>query len=283
MKLNKVPPNRLATLARVGLGSKAPILERTPGPKRTALLTSVVRHLEASAIDDALDLFSALMQVKLISAARRATDRDWVAARGRVAKASRMLDGVFRLWSEQLDLVAESGVDLDAGAMWRALETEIGPREEVMAASGLLGELIGPADEEAEAEMRRLLATRYNTVRQFLSLLGESPALGAASGGKRILEAVKRLPALARRKVKQKPLLPREIDQRLVPPAWKRAVYSNPELPEGAVDRESSCSATTSHPASATWPTSGSGGWRCPEWPPAGTARWSRWPATRST
>jgi hypothetical protein len=181
VKLDKVPPNRLATMARVGLGSKAPILERTPEPKRTALLTSVVRHLEASAIDDALDLFSVLIQVKLISAVRRATDRDWVAARGRVAKASRMLDGVFRLWSEQLDL--------DAGAMWRALETEIGPREEVMAASALLGELIGPADEEAEAEMRRLLATRYNTVRPFLSLLGESPALGAASGGKRILEA----------------------------------------------------------------------------------------------
>jgi hypothetical protein len=56
--------------------------------------------------------------------------------------------------------------DLDAGAMWRVLETDIGPREEVMAVSALLGELIGPADEEAEAEMRRLLATRYNTVRR---------------------------------------------------------------------------------------------------------------------
>lgn len=224
VRLDQVPPNRLATLARVGLGSKAPILERTPEPKRTALLTSVVRHLEASAIDDALDLFSLLMQVKLISSARRATDREWIAARGRVAKASRMLDGVVRLWSEQLDLVVEHGLDLDAGAMWRALETEIGPREEVIAASALLEELIGPTDEEAEAEIRRLLATRYNTVRPFLSLLGESPALGAASGGKRVLEAVKRLPALARRKVKVKPLLPREIDQKLVPPAWKRAV-----------------------------------------------------------
>ena len=238
VKLDKVPPNRLATLARVGLGSKAPILERTPEPQRTALLTSVVRHLEASAIDDALDLFSVLMQVKLISAARRATDRDWLAARPRMAKASRMLDGVFRLWSEQLDLITERGTDLDASAMWRALETAIGPREEVMAASALLGELIGPADEEAEAEMRRLLATRYNTVRPFLLLLGESPALGAASGGKRILEAVKRLPVLARRKVKAKPLLPREIDAKLVPAAWKKPVYSNPDLPDGAVDRD---------------------------------------------
>jgi Tn3 transposase DDE domain len=38
VRLDKVPPNRLATMARVGLGSKAPILERTPEPKRTALL-----------------------------------------------------------------------------------------------------------------------------------------------------------------------------------------------------------------------------------------------------
>jgi TnpA family transposase len=238
VKVDKVPPNRLAALARTGLGSKAPNLERTPEPKRTALLTSVVRHLEASAIDDALDLFALLMQVKLISAAKRATDKDWLAAKPRLAKASRTVTAVYRLWSEQLNLVTEHGADLDAGAMWRALETEIGPRDEVEAAASLLDELLPPGDDEAEAEMRRLLATRYSTVRPFLSLLGESAALGAASGGKRVLAAVKRLPALARRKVKQKPLLPREIDGKLVPPAWKRAVYSNPELPEGAVDRD---------------------------------------------
>ncbi|SCK62885.1 MULTISPECIES: hypothetical protein [unclassified Streptomyces] len=52
----------------------------------------MVRHLEASAIDDALDLFSVLIQVKLISAARRATDRDWLAARPRMAKSARMLE-----------------------------------------------------------------------------------------------------------------------------------------------------------------------------------------------
>lgn len=85
-----------------------------------------------------------MTQVNLISTTTRATDKDWAAARPRVAKASRMLDGVFRLWSEQLDPVAESGADFDAGAMWRALETEIGAREEVMAASTLLGELLGP-------------------------------------------------------------------------------------------------------------------------------------------
>lgn len=59
-----------------------------------------------------------------------------------------------------------------------------------------------------------------------------------AKGGKRVLKAVRKLPALARREVGQRPLLPREIDAELVPPAWKRAVYANAKLPEGAVDRD---------------------------------------------
>ncbi|WP_433345067.1 hypothetical protein ACQP25_23045 [Microtetraspora malaysiensis] len=169
------------------------------------------------------------MQVKLISVAKRATDREWLAARPRLAQASRTVQAAFRLWSGQLDLVAEIGADLDAAAMWRALESEVGPRAEVEAAVRLLDELLPPGDDETEAQMRRQLAGRYNTVRPFLSPLGESSALGAASGSKRVLEAVKRLPALARCKVKAKPLLPREIDQKLVPSAWKKAVFSNPD------------------------------------------------------
>jgi hypothetical protein len=37
--------------------------------------------------------------------------------------------------------------------------------------------------------------------------------------------------------VKDKPLLPREIDDKLVPAAWRKAVYANTDLPPGAVDR----------------------------------------------
>jgi hypothetical protein len=85
--------------------------------------------------------------------------------------------------------------------------------------------------------MRAALTTRYNTVRPFLALLGESKALDAATGGTRVLAGVKRLPALARRRVKDKPLLPREIDDKLVPAAWRKAVYANTDLPPGAVDR----------------------------------------------
>lgn len=237
VKLDQIPPNRLAVLARTGLGAKAPNLRRTPEPKRTALLTSVVRHLEAAAIDDALELFTLLMQVKLISAAKRATDKDWLAAKPRLAKASRTVTAVYRIWSEQLALVEQHGAAVDVAALWRALE-QVTTREEASKAAAIVEELIPPGDGEAEAETRRLLATRYNTVRPFLPILGESSALGAASGGRRVLAAVKSLPGLAGRKVRVKPLRPAEIDQKLVPPAWQRAVYANPDLPPGAVDRD---------------------------------------------
>ncbi|MDW6066366.1 hypothetical protein SAZ11_62240 [Streptomyces sp. FXJ1.4098] len=31
------------------------------------------------------------------------------------------------------------------------------------------------------------------------------------------------------------PLLPSEVDDKFVPPAWRKAVYANPDLPQGAV------------------------------------------------
>ncbi|WP_439650353.1 DUF4158 domain-containing protein [Microtetraspora malaysiensis] len=75
VNLSRVPVNRLSTLARYGQLSKAQTIERAPEPRRTALLTAVVRQLEAQAVDDALDLFAVLMANRLISPARRASDR----------------------------------------------------------------------------------------------------------------------------------------------------------------------------------------------------------------
>jgi len=49
---------------------------------------------------------------------------------------------------------------------------------------------------------------------------------------------VQALPDLAARKVKAKPLGRGEIDADLVPPMWQRAVYTNPGLADGAVDRD---------------------------------------------
>jgi hypothetical protein len=237
LKLSQIPPNRLAALARYGLGSKAASLERTAEPKRTAMLTAVMRHLEAKAIDEALDLFSVLMATRLISTAKRATDKERLSMLPQLEKASRTLARAAKVLFEELELVEVHGTDLDAAALWRAVE-EVAPRAVVMSAAAMVVSLVPEDEDSAAVAMRAALATRYNTVRPFLSLLGESKALDAASGGARVLAGVRRLPALARRRVKDKPLLPREVDDKLVPAAWRKAVYANADLPSGAVDRD---------------------------------------------
>ena len=121
-------------------------------------------------------------------------------------------------------------------ALWAVLEL-VGPRSQVSTAVATVLALVPEDDGAAEAAMREALVGRYNTVRPFLQLLGESPALAAAAGGQRVLNAVRKLPALSRRRVKERPLLPREIDVKLVTKFWSKAVFANPELPQRAVDR----------------------------------------------
>jgi TnpA family transposase len=237
LRLSQIPPNRLAALARYALGSKAPLLERTAEPKRTAMLTAVMRHLEAKAIDEALDLFQVLMATRLISTAKRATDKERLSTLPQLEKASRTLARAAKVLFEELGLVEEHGADVDVAALWAAVE-EVAPRAAVMSAAATVVSLVPQGEDSAETAMRSALATRYNTVKPFLALLGESKALSAATGGARVLAAVRRLPALARRKVSVKPLLAREVDDKLVPPAWRKVVYANPDLPQGAVDRD---------------------------------------------
>jgi hypothetical protein len=76
------------------------------------MVTAVVRSLEAAAIDDALDLFALLMQVKLISTAKRATNNDRLSTLPRLEKASRLVTAVWRVLGKEMGLVEEHGTDL---------------------------------------------------------------------------------------------------------------------------------------------------------------------------
>lgn len=133
VNLSRLPVNRLSTLARYGQLSKAQTIERAPEPRRTALLTAVVRQLEAQAVDDALDLFAVLMANRLISPARRASDRDRPAMLPQLEKAARILAKASKILTEELDLVAEAGTDLDVAGLWAAVEETV-PRTAVSGA-----------------------------------------------------------------------------------------------------------------------------------------------------
>ncbi|MGH3436071.1 MAG: Tn3 family transposase [Sciscionella sp.] len=235
--LSRVPVNRLATLARYGLASKAAALERTSEPRRTALVTAVMRNLEAQAIDDALDLFALLMATRLLSPAKRATDKERLANMPQLERASRTLTKVSRVLVKLLEDADREQVALDPPLVWSALE-EITPRDKITAAMALVEQLVPVDDGSAEIALRKALSTRYNTVRPFLALLGDSPALAAAQGGRQILAAVRTLPKLARRKGASKSPAVKDIDETLVPKSWRPVVFANPAMGAGAVDRD---------------------------------------------
>jgi hypothetical protein len=56
-----VPARRLAELARYGLAANAPRLRRHPSARRIATLVATVAHLQATSIDDCLELFDLIM------------------------------------------------------------------------------------------------------------------------------------------------------------------------------------------------------------------------------
>jgi hypothetical protein len=152
-------------------------------------------------------------------------------------RAARILAKASKIVTEELDLVTEHGTDLDVAVLWAAVEEAV-PCTAVSSAVATVEALVPEDDGSAEAAMWEKLALRYNTVRPFLSLLGKSDALGAAPAGRLILKAVRRVPALSRRRVKDRPLLPREVDADLVPAMWQRAVFTGAKPPQGAVDRD---------------------------------------------
>ncbi len=237
VNLSRVPVNRLAVLARYGMASKAAALERAPEPRRTAVVTAVMRNLQAQAIDDALDLFALLMATRLISPAKRASERERLASLPNLERASRTVTRASRLLLRLLAEADAAGQSLDPPLVWTMLD-DVAPRETIVAAMSMVDKLVPADDGSAEVALRTALAGRYNTVRPFLVLLGESPALAAAQGGKRVLAAVRKLPALTRHKPAKRPLKPHEIDAELVPRTWRPAMFANPALPEGTVDRD---------------------------------------------
>lgn len=126
------------------------------------------------------------MASRLLNTAKRKTEKERLSTLPQLEKASRMLARAAKVLFEELELVEEHGADLDVAALWAALE-EVASRAAVMTAAATVVSLVPEDEGSAEVAMRAALANRYATVRPFLSLLGESKELDAASAGKRVL------------------------------------------------------------------------------------------------
>lgn len=81
-----------------------------------------MRHLEAKAIDDALDLFGIMTATRLISTAKRSTDKQLLSALPQLERAARITARVSKVVMEELGVIEETGCDVDAAVLWRALE-----------------------------------------------------------------------------------------------------------------------------------------------------------------
>ncbi|GAB2484269.1 hypothetical protein GCM10027063_27810 [Promicromonospora xylanilytica] len=204
-------------------------------PHRTATLVAAARHLEAVAVDDALDLFHALMATRLIARARREAEAHRLESMPHLERASATLAGVTKAFVAVLTAAQEAG-SVDVDQAWAAIE-QVAPRQEVIGAADAVSDMV-PDDNVGESQLRRLLTDKYRVVRPFLELLSEVLPLDATPAAEGLLAEVRRLPDLARRRPAIRPLSADDVAAGLVNPAWQRAVFANPDLPDGAADRD---------------------------------------------
>jgi|GEM_PF-1032960 len=118
-----VPANRLEALARDGLTAKAQAIESRKPERQVATLVAAVRSLSATAIDDALDVFAALMATKLIKAAERTSQKTQLASLPRLRKASTTLASMGAALLQAMDEVsATADGELDPSQAWAVIE-----------------------------------------------------------------------------------------------------------------------------------------------------------------
>jgi TnpA family transposase len=224
-----VPARRLAELARYGLAAKAPRLRRHPPARRIATLVATVAHLQATSIDDCLELFDLIMTTELLGKAERETNKQRAREHPRLARASaklaRVVDKLLEAYSSE-EIVRVSD-------LWHEIET-VASREELRSAIATVDELVPHSDEDDEGAVRARLSERIRMVSGFLRELCEVIELGSNADGEPVLREMRRMPWLLnhRRKLKAS-----DIDDSLVRGSWRRLVYGQQATADGTVDR----------------------------------------------
>lgn len=75
LRLSQIPPNRMTGWPGARWRRRRRCWSGRAEPKRTAILTAVMRPPEAKAIDEALDRFQVLMATRLLNTAKRKTEK----------------------------------------------------------------------------------------------------------------------------------------------------------------------------------------------------------------
>lgn len=208
---DRVPPGRVAALARQAGAARAQAVARMPEERRAATLLAYVRTLEATAQDDVLDLFDAVVT-------RLSADAEAAGERARLRTLRDLDAAALRLEQACAVLLDENTPD----AAVRAAAFEVVTPDALRAAMARVTELARPDVGSPYAAELRERARRL----QFLPALLRSVHFGAVPAARPMLEAVEHLRALAESRSAGKPPLA------WVPKGWRNEVMRA----EGDVD-----------------------------------------------
>lgn len=208
----RIPPTRVAALARFAGAAKVSAILRLPNARRVATLAAFAYCLEASAQDDALEVLEALLR-ELYGGAIKADKK----ARLRTLKD---LDEAAATLASACQLLLDTSVP-DAELRTRLFEKI--PRDTLSEALDGVNALIRPTDNVYFQE----LDAKYKTVRRFLPTLIEHIHFGANAAGAPVVAAFDWLRANLTRK-KSDSDAPREI----VSKSWQQHVLRE----DGTVD-----------------------------------------------
>ncbi len=174
----RIPTGRLHAMARFANTAKVSVIRRLPESRRLATLVAFAGNLEATALDDALDLLDILL-TEMFSDAARESDK----ARLRTIKD---LDAAAIQLTQVCRLVLDSELqDADLrSAIFKALA-----REELEAAVSQVDSLVRPPEDVYYRE----LAGSHARVRRFLPSLLRTIQFEGTPAGESVLEAIKYL------------------------------------------------------------------------------------------
>ena len=179
-RVDRLPPGKVAALARHASAARAHAVQRMPDDRRTATLLAFVHTLEAAAGDDVIDMFDAVATTMFAQA-------DTASKEARL-RSLRDLDAAALRLRDVAKMVLDDGTpDEDLRAAIFAL---VG-RDALSAAVERVGALAKPQDDTYFAELRK----HHRKIRYAPALLAGLD-LDAAPAGRPLLDAIEYLRAV---------------------------------------------------------------------------------------
>lgn len=209
-----VPATRLAALAVFASRARASALSRLPEARRLATMVAFLKTLEASAHDDVLDIFEALLR-EIFTRAEKA-DR-----RARL-RSLRDLDAAASTMAEVCSLLLDPALP-DAEARARIFDRF--PRDRLERTVREAQALVRPPDNVFHDRLQE----SYRRVRLFLPMLLEHIRFGSVPGGETVVEAWN---YLRRHPHRNQP--DGDVPPGVVSKAWRRHVF--PDAGSAKVD-----------------------------------------------